>query len=151
MRAAKMGPVQGDASDLAEALEQVGDRWSLQVVAALAEGPRRFNELQAELPTIAPNVLSARLRQLEGAGLLVGRPYSRRPVRLQYQLTEHGHALRDVADALASWARQRRGDEAAVHQLCGSPLRYGQLCPACGIAVGGRLDDPAGEGESVML
>ena len=45
-------------SPLADALARVGDRWTLLVVAALLEGPKRFNELQDELDGIAPNVLS---------------------------------------------------------------------------------------------
>src|SRR5690349_6145241 len=97
------------ADALAEALDLIGDRWSLQLVAALADGPRRFNDLQSELGAIAPNVLTARLRQLEGSGLLVGRPYSKRPLRLQYELTEDGHGLRDVIGALVSWELRRRG------------------------------------------
>ena len=47
------------SSPLADALERVGDRWTLLLVAALLDGPKRFNELQEELEGIAPNVLSA--------------------------------------------------------------------------------------------
>ena len=66
---------------LSDALTTVGDRWTLMVVAALLDGPRRFGELQAQVSGIAPNVLSQRLRHLEHNGLLVARPYSRRPPR----------------------------------------------------------------------
>ena len=52
------------ATPLADALARVGDRWTLLVVAALLEGPKRFNELQDELDGIAPNVLSSRLKAL---------------------------------------------------------------------------------------
>src|SRR5688500_558380 len=48
-------------SALDAALERVADRWSLLVVEALLEGPRRFNELLADVPGIAPNILSQRL------------------------------------------------------------------------------------------
>lgn len=141
-----------DGSDLlADALELVGDRWSLQLVAALDGGPRRFNELQADLAGIAPNVLSARLRQFEAAGLVVGRPYSERPVRLSYELTADGAALRDVVDALRSWERRRRGLEPVVHAVCGTPLRLAPICPTCGVVVDegdpvGDLGDELGEG-----
>ena len=143
---------------LAAALELVGDRWSLQLVEALIEGSRRFNELQAQLPGIAPNVLSARLRQLEAAGLLVGRPYSERPVRLSYELTMDGLALRDAVDALRSWERRRRGLEPAVHAVCGTPLHTRSICPTCGVIVegdelDGGLDEdgPAGGTGSVLV
>ena len=59
------------ASPLAAALDSVGDRWSLLVVEALLDGPRRFGDLQADLPGIAPNVLSGRLRRLESEGVIV--------------------------------------------------------------------------------
>ncbi len=49
---------------LSDALATVGDRWTLMVVAALLDGPRRFGELQAQVHGIAPNVLSQRIRHL---------------------------------------------------------------------------------------
>lgn len=63
------------ASALADALASVGDRWTLLVIAALLDGPRRFGELQADLPGIAPNILSARLRRLEEHRLVLAEPY----------------------------------------------------------------------------
>jgi len=68
-------PEQG-SSPLAEALATVGDRWTLLVVEALLPGPRRFSELLSQLPGIAANILSDRLKRLEREGLLVARPYS---------------------------------------------------------------------------
>src|SRR4051812_2641979 len=55
----------------ADALAQVGDRWTLLAIAALLEGPKRFNELKEELNGIAPNVLSARLKALTEHALIV--------------------------------------------------------------------------------
>jgi DNA-binding HxlR family transcriptional regulator len=75
---------------LADALERVGDRWTLLVVAALLDGPRRFNELQEELDGIAPNVLSARLKALTEQALVVAQLYSERPPRFVSELTESG-------------------------------------------------------------
>ena len=90
-----------DLSPLAAALASVGDRWTLLIVAALLDGPRRFGDLQRELPGIAPNILTQRLRHLEREALLVATPYTERPRRLQYELTESG---RELAGAL----RERR-------------------------------------------
>jgi DNA-binding HxlR family transcriptional regulator len=61
-------------SALESALATVGDRWTLLVIAALLDGPKRFGELQTDLPGIAPNVLSQRLRALERDALVVARP-----------------------------------------------------------------------------
>src|SRR5256885_632434 len=80
-------------SPLSAALERVGDRWTLLLVEALLDGPRRFGDLQEALPGIAPNILSQRLRHLERETLLVARPYSHRPPRFAYELTEAGAEL----------------------------------------------------------
>src|SRR4029077_6530315 len=72
---------------LAEALDRVGDRWTLLVIASLLDGPRRFGEIQETLPGIAPNVLTQRLRQLERDALVVARAYSDRPPRFVYELS----------------------------------------------------------------
>ena len=53
---------------LAEALARVGDRWTLLVVEALLDGPRRFGDLQGDVAGIAPNILTQRLRHLEREG-----------------------------------------------------------------------------------
>jgi hypothetical protein len=55
------------ASPLEEATARVGDRWTLLLVQALLEGPRRFNELLEALPGIAPNVLAQRGADHSGA------------------------------------------------------------------------------------
>ncbi len=52
-------------SPLAAALERVGDRWSLLLIEALLDGPRRFGELGEAVGGIAPNILTDRLRRLE--------------------------------------------------------------------------------------
>ena len=61
------------SSPLAEALATVGDRWTLLVVEALLGGPQRFNDLLGQIPGIAPNILSERLKRLEPEGRLNAR------------------------------------------------------------------------------
>jgi len=80
-------------SPLQAALDRVGDRWSLLVVESLLDGARRFNDLAAALPGIAPNILSDRLKRLERERVLVARPYSQHPLRLSYELTAEGREL----------------------------------------------------------
>ena len=81
---------------LEAALDRVGDRWSLLVVDALLDGPRRFGELREALPGIAANILTDRLRRLERERILVSAPYSTRPPRMEYTLTGDG---RDFIEA----------------------------------------------------
>jgi DNA-binding HxlR family transcriptional regulator len=92
-----------DRTALDLALAALGDRWSLLVVDALLAGPRRFGELQAAVPGIAPNVLTARLRSLEQHGVLVAEPYSQRPLRYRYELTARGEDLAEPLRLLAAW------------------------------------------------
>jgi DNA-binding HxlR family transcriptional regulator len=119
-------------SPLAEALTSVGDRWTLLIVAALLDGPRRFGDLQRELPGIAPNILTQRLRNLEAQGLVLAERYSDRPPRFVYEL---GAAARELAGALrllSDWGARHRDDvEPPRHSACGTPLEAVWYCPTC--------------------
>jgi DNA-binding HxlR family transcriptional regulator len=127
---------------LAEALTTVGDRWTLLIVAALLSGARKFGELQRELGGIAPNVLSSRLRQLTEQGLVVAEPYSQRPERFVYELTESGRALAGPLRLLTEWGARQTGGATTVHAACGNPLEAVWYCPTCQQPV---ADDEAGE------
>jgi DNA-binding HxlR family transcriptional regulator len=118
---------------LGRALRVVGDRWSLAVVAALLDGPLRYGELQARLGSVAPNVLARRLKLLEEEGLLAARPYSDRPPRHEYGLTEAGRDLAAAARVLTDWGAQHGGeaDGEPRHAACGTPLETRWYCPAC--------------------
>ncbi len=120
------------STPLAAALDAVGDRWTLLIVEALLEGPRRFGDLQSELPGIASNVLTQRLRRLEGEGLAVAQPYSERPQRFVYELTTSGRELAGALRLLADWgARHREGGEGPRHAACGTPVEARWWCPTC--------------------
>jgi DNA-binding HxlR family transcriptional regulator len=117
---------------LAEALAVVGDRWTLLVVAALLDGPRRFGDLQEEVEGIAPNVLSQRLRHLERHALVIARPYSERPVRMAYELSDAGRELAGALRLLAGWGASRSPTGVAPrHHACGTPMQARWWCPTC--------------------
>ena len=117
------------------ALERVGDRWSLLLVEALLDGPRRFNDLQEGIG-LAPNILTDRLRRLEREGVVLARPYSDRPPRMEYALTAAGHDLASALRLLADWGSRRSPDsEPMRHALCGTPLEARWYCPTCAVAV----------------
>lgn len=127
------------AANLARALAIVGDRWTLQVVAALLDGPKRFGELAEALPAIAPNILTGRLRQLERDRLVAATPYSRRPIRLAYALTDAGRELEGALSLLSGWgAHLAGGADGVTHAPCGTPLEARLYCPTCEHPV----DDP---------
>ena len=119
-------------SALADALATVGDRWTLLLVAALLDGPRRFGELQEEVAGIAPNVLTQRLRALERNALVVARPYSERPPRFVYELSAAGRELAGALRLLAGWgARNAEGSATPRHAVCGTPMEARWWCPTC--------------------
>src|SRR2546423_10800725 len=120
------------ASPLADALARVGDRWTLLIVEALLEGPRRFNDLLDDVAGIAPNILTQRLRHLESSALAVARPYSERPPRFVYELTAAGEELAGALRLLGDWgARHAEDAQPLRHSACGTALEARWWCPAC--------------------
>ncbi len=131
-----MTTVPDSTTPLSAALDSVGDRWTLLVVEALLEGPRRFGDLQEALSGIAPNVLTQRLRRLEAEGLVVAQPYSERPPRFVYELSATGAELAGALRLLAGWgARHRESGEGPRHAACGSAVEARWWCPTCERAV----------------
>ena len=133
---------ESSGSALADALGAVGDRWTLLVIAALLDRPRRFGELQEDVGGIAPNVLSQRLRQLERNALVIARPYSERPPRFVYELSSAGQELAGVLRLLAGWGARNAGDSAAPrHAVCGTPMEARWWCPTCERPVADDVDE----------
>src|SRR6202034_1687521 len=127
-----MAEPEDGSSPLADALARVGDRWTLLVVEALLPGPQRFNELLSQIPGIAANILSERLKRLERDGLLIARPYSQRPPRSAYQLTAAGAELAGALLLLAHWGtRHTDPADGPRHLTCGTPIEARWYCPTC--------------------
>lgn len=93
----------GQICTVTNALDIAGDRWTLLILRELLGGPARFEELVGGLPGIARNLLTTRLRRLEGDGIV-------RRVDSQgsslYALTELGEGSRPVLEALGFWGVQ---------------------------------------------
>lgn len=98
-----MPKIYGQRCPVAKTLELVGDRWTLLLVRDLLGGTRRFQDFQASLPGIAPNILSDRLKLMETHRLVRRRFYSDHPPRAEYVLTDKGRELGTVVGALAAW------------------------------------------------
>ncbi|MFF1560064.1 winged helix-turn-helix transcriptional regulator [Streptomyces sp. NPDC058279] len=93
----------GDADcSIAQALDVVGDWWTLLIVRDAARGVHRFEAFQRELG-MSRKVLTERLRLLVDAGVLARVPYQDRPVRHEYRLTPRGRGLLPVLVALQDW------------------------------------------------
>jgi DNA-binding HxlR family transcriptional regulator len=128
---ARRAAAPSDASPLQHALQRIGDKWSLLLIAALLDGPRRFGDLLDELPGLAPNILTQRLRHLENEALVVARPYSERPPRFTYELTSSGAELADALRLLADWGARQGDAEPPRHGECGTALEVRWWCPSC--------------------
>ncbi|NMO00450.1 helix-turn-helix transcriptional regulator [Gordonia sp. TBRC 11910] len=118
---------------IADALEVVGDRWSLLVVRELFYGQRRFTEIARN--TGAPrDILATRLRKLEEHGVISRTQYSQRPPRYEYGLTASGRALSPVLLTLKQWGSRYLDDGAdpvPFMHTCGERFTGELCCAAC--------------------
>ena len=102
----------GQYCSIARALDVVGDRWTLLIVRELLlRGPSRFTDLKNGLPGVATNLLSARLKELEAAGLITREDAPPPIATVLYELSEAGLALGPVLKALGLWGLRLMADE----------------------------------------
>jgi len=94
---------------IAHALELVGERWSLLIVRELLSGPKRYTDLAGALPGIGTNVLAARLKDLEGCGVIAKRKLPPPTPAQVYELTPYGVGLKAVVRELALWGVRSLG------------------------------------------
>jgi DNA-binding HxlR family transcriptional regulator len=94
-------------------LSRIGDKWTVLVVTTLGEGPRRFNELRREIPSVSQRMLTLTLRNLERDGLVSRTVTPTIPPRVDYELTELGRSLLQPITELAQWALDNVG---AIHE-----------------------------------
>lgn len=94
---------------VAHALCLVGDRWALLILRDLLHGPKRYTDLLEALPGLGTNILAARLRELEGGGIVHKRKLPPPAASTVYELTEYGHELDEVFYALARWGARSLG------------------------------------------
>lgn len=125
---------------VARSLAVVGDRWTMLILRELFMGSVRFDAIQAQTGA-SPQMLAARLKQLEADGMVERAAYSRRPLRHEYHLTAKGHDFYPVIYALRAWGEtwcKAPGEDIAVrftHRPCGTDVGLGTFCTTCGVAV----------------
>jgi DNA-binding HxlR family transcriptional regulator len=122
-----------DDCSLAAAMGVIGERWALLVLREVFFGVRRFDAI-AEATGAPRDVLSSRLKSLVEAGVLHKVPYSERPPRHEYHLTEAGLDLRDTLLVMSRWGARWLQPSAApefVHTTCGHRLVPEVTCSDC--------------------
>ncbi|MEU6969220.1 helix-turn-helix domain-containing protein [Kitasatospora aureofaciens] len=85
-------------------LNRLGDRWSVLAVVELAQGVRRFRELQRALPGISQRMLTLTVRRLERDGLVSRTVHPTVPPQVEYELTPLGHSLTHLVRAMVDWS-----------------------------------------------
>jgi DNA-binding HxlR family transcriptional regulator len=97
--------VRGDAA-LARAFVFLGKRWNAVVLGILSSGPAGFRELSRAIGGISDSVLSDRLADLAGAGLIARTVDEGPPVSVSYALTDRGKALMPALAQISLWAQE---------------------------------------------
>ena len=90
-----------------ELLDQVLDKWSLQILNELCERPSRFSELRRAIPVVTQKSLTATLRRLERNGIVERVVISTRPIAVEYRITPLGKTLRAPVEVILEWAVER--------------------------------------------
>jgi DNA-binding HxlR family transcriptional regulator len=90
-----------------EAVEMIGRRWTGAIIEVLLHGgPLRFSEVAAAIPELSDRLLSERMKELEGRGMVQRIVYAGPPIRVEYALTDMGRDLRTTVGELRSWAQR---------------------------------------------
>lgn len=123
-----------DETPALELVDLLGDRWTALVVSIQYFGVHRFDEIQARLG-IASNILTDRLRMLEGAGIFERRLYELSPPRYEYRLTQKGMDLYPHALTMMTWAdhwlKDKDGPPVRITHNCGAAMDAKVACSAC--------------------
>src|SRR3954468_10763863 len=101
-----MGPKPNLCAKFHKAVELIGGPWSGAVIQLLLTGRMRFAELRDAIPDISDRMLSERLRELEGEGIVERIVVPETPVRVEYELTDKGHALESALTSVGKWAER---------------------------------------------
>lgn len=121
--------------NIARTLDLVGERWTLLVMREVLLGVNRFDQIAKN--TGAPrNILTSRLTALVEAGLLTRRPYSDRPPRSEYVLTEAGADLNPVLQTVMRWGDTHlptgQPPPTVLEHACGERFAPQVTCACCG-------------------
>lgn len=88
------------------AFEILGKRWTGLIISVLLDGPMRFKDISAMIPELSDRMLTERFKELEQAGIVNRHVYPEMPIRIEYELTEKGKALRPVMEAVQRWGNE---------------------------------------------
>jgi DNA-binding HxlR family transcriptional regulator len=118
----------GQYCPIAAGLDLIGDRWTLLILRELSMGDQRFTDLREQLTGIAPNLLTERLRSLQGIGLVTTAELPPPAARTVYRLTDEGRRIDPVLRSVARFgARYLAGEPSEVFDA--SRVAFALLAP----------------------
>ncbi len=96
-----------------QVMQVLSGRWPTLLLYYLRDGTKRFSDLRRDNPTVSHRILTLELRKLEAAGIVRRTVHAGYPLRVDYDLTAHGHKLVPLINALSAWWQETRRDIAA--------------------------------------
>ncbi|RAJ06935.1 HxlR family transcriptional regulator [Chitinophaga skermanii] len=93
---------------LNDTLNVISGKWKLPIMASLLSGKKRFSEIERNIPTINPRMLSKELKELEINGIVARKVNDSKPVTVDYELTSSGYAIRPVLEVMINWGMEHR-------------------------------------------
>jgi DNA-binding HxlR family transcriptional regulator len=94
-----------DCQQISRLLGRIGDKWTVLIIMALQERPRRFNAIKRALNGISQQMLTRTLKNLERDGMVRRTVHPTVPPQVEYALTELGLSLSEPVAAMGLWAR----------------------------------------------
>lgn len=99
-----------------DVLDRVGEKWTLLILVAMSDEPRRFSALQREVGDISKRMLTQTLRTLERDGLVTRTVYPTKPPSVDYRLTGLGRSVLTPLAGLIGWAGQKHDEIRAARE-----------------------------------
>lgn len=100
--------IESEVGCIASAMEIIGNKWTALILRDLADGPKRFSQLEKSVGNINPRTLSQRLDDLENHKVVTKQCFSEMPPRIEYTLTKKGQDLIPVLEKMAAWGTRYR-------------------------------------------
>ncbi len=97
-------------------LDQIADKWSMMILAVLADGPLRFNAIKRGLEGITQKALTQSLRKLERNGIIARHVIATSPVAVEYEITPLGRTLIEPFRALYMWTKEKMPEVEAARE-----------------------------------
>lgn len=119
--------------NIAQALNIIGDKWTLLILHQLMQGHDTYKELQENLEGIPSNLLSDRLKNLEQDHLITTNLYQAHPPRFRYFLTDSGNDLNDVFNSIILWGEKnlQKCHKQLRHKECSNQVQIKYYCSHC--------------------